>query len=288
MFDRIVVGYDASESSEAALREASLWAQRHGGRVLLAHAVYFDSEEFAIPPSQIERGVESAMRFCRDAKARISAECGLADRVEVLVREGEAPEVLARIAALDKANLIAVGTFGKSALKRLLVGSVTAEVILKAPCDVLVVKRPCSACTGSYASILVAFDRSEFSKKALVRAAELARAERASLTILYVTPRYEEMVEFLRTESIDRGLRDAAEKVVAEAREIASAAGLDHVRTRIGQGHAADEILATARQLENDLVVMGTYGWTGVSKAIMGSTTSRVITHASAPVLVVR
>lgn len=287
MFDRIVVAYDASESSKAALRETALWARRHGGSLLLVHAVYFDSEEFAIPPSQLEKGVENAIRLCREAKERTSAECDLADRIEVAVREGEAPDVLARIAQTERADLIAVGTFGKSALKRLLVGSVTAEVILKAPCDVLVVKRPCDACTGSYRSILVAYDRSASSKKALARAAELARAEEATLTILYVIPRYQEMVEFLRTEAMDQSLRAAAEKVLAEAREIASAPGLV-VTTRIGEGHAADEILGAARDLGNDLVVMGTYGWTGVSKAIMGSTTSRVITHASAPVLVVK
>jgi nucleotide-binding universal stress UspA family protein len=287
MFDRIVLGYDGSESSKAALREASLWAQRHGGTLLLVHAVYFDAEEFAIPQTQIEKGVENATRFCRDAKASTSAECDLADRIDVLVREGEAPDVLASVAEAERADLITVGTFGKSALKRLLVGSVTSEVILKAPCDVLVVKRPCGACTGSYGSILVAFDRSESSKKALARAVALARTEKATLTILYVIPRYQEMVEFLRTEAMDKSLRAAAEKVLAEAKAMASAPELD-VRTEIREGHAADEILSTARDLENDLVVMGTYGWTGVSKAIMGSTTSRVITHASAPVLVVK
>jgi nucleotide-binding universal stress UspA family protein len=288
MFDRIVVGYDDSESSKAALREASLWAARHDGTLSLVHAVYFDAEEFAIPPAQLERGVEQATRFCRAAQERTVAECGgLADRIRVLVREGEAPAVLARVAAEEQADLIALGTFGKSALRRLLVGSVTAEVVLESPCDVLVVKRPCDACNGRYGSILVAFDRSASSKKALVRAAELARAERAKLTVLYVIPRYEEMVEFLRTDAIEGSLRAAADQVLAEARAIAAAPGLE-VATRVGSGHAADEILAAARQLGSDLVVMGTYGWTGMSKAIMGSTTSRVITHATAPVLVVK
>jgi nucleotide-binding universal stress UspA family protein len=287
MYDRIVVGYDQSESSKAALKEASLWTQRHGGMLVLVHAVYFDSEEFAIPPSQIDKGVEMAARFCAEAKARISTDYGLAGSVEALVREGEAPEVLAKIADLEKADLIAVGTFGKSELKRLLIGSVTSEVILKAPCDVLVVRRPCNACTGRYSSILVAFDRSESSKKALVRAAELAATEKARLTVLYVIPRYEEMVEFLRTDAINESLRAGAEKMVAEAKEIASAQGLD-VRAEIGEGHAADEIVNTAGRLENDLIVMGTYGWRGMSKALMGSTTNRVIIHASAPVLVVK
>ncbi len=287
MYDRIVVGYDQSKSSEAALEEASLWAQRHGGTIFLVHAVYFDAEEFAIPPSQIEKGVETATRFCSEAKARISREYSLAGRVEALVREGEAPDVLAKIAEVEKAELIALGTFGKSELKRIFIGSVTSEVILKAPCDVLVVKRAFSARPGRYSSILVAFDRSDSSKKALVRAAVLARAEKARLTILYVIPRYEEMIEFLRTDAIDRTLHAAAEKIVAEAKGIASAQGLD-ATAEIGAGHVADEIVNTACRLENDLIVMGTHGWRGVSKAIIGSTTNRVVTHASVPVLVVK
>jgi len=40
--------------------------------------------------------------------------------------------------------------------------------------------------------------------------------------------------------------------------------------------------------LKNDLIVIGTYGWKGVSRAIMGSTTERVIMNASCPVLAVR
>ncbi len=287
MYDRIVLGYDESESSKAALKEASLWTQKHRGSLFLVHAVYFDAEEFAIPPSQLEKGVEKAIRFCGDAKARIATDFGLTDGVEVVVREGEAPDVLVDVARAKKADLIALGTFGRSELKRLLVGSVTAEVIAKAPCDVLVVKRPCDACTGSHSSILVSYDRSEFSKKALARAVELAKAENAKLTVLYVVPRYEEMVEFLRTDAINRSLRAGAENVIAEARAIASAQGLD-VGAEIREGHAAHEIVNAAGKLGSDLVVMGTYGWRGVSKAIMGSTTNGVITHAAVPVLVVK
>ncbi len=286
MYDRIVVGYDESESSKAALKEASLWTQKRGGSVLVAHAVYFDAEEFAIPPAQLEKGVERAIKFCGDARARISADFGLTS-VEAIVREGEAPDVLVDLARAKKADLIALGTFGRSGLKRLIVGSVTADVVAKAPCDVLVVKRPCEECTGSHSSILVSYDRSESSKKALVRAVQLAKDEKAKLTVLYVVPRYEEMVEFLRTSSIERSLREGAEKVVAEARGIASAQGVD-AAAEIREGHAAHEIVAAAGKLGSDLVVMGTYGWRGVSKALMGSTTSSVIAHASVPVLVVK
>ncbi len=287
MYNTIVVGYDESESSKAALKEASLRVKKHGGRITLVHAVYFDQEEFAILPSQMEQRMEFGAQVCRQAKTTVQADYGLNGSVESLVCEGEPPAVIDEIARGKKADLIALGTYGRKSLKRLLMGSVTAEVILDAPCDVLVVKRPCAACTGNYGSILLPFDGSEFSKKALVRAAELSKIDGSQVTVLYVIPRYEEMVEFFRSDTISRSLRAEAEKVIAGAKQIATENGLP-LRTEIREGHAPDEILRTAEKLENDLIVMGTYGWKGVNKAIMGSTVNRVIAHASSPVLVVK
>ncbi len=126
MYDRIVIGYDGSESSKAALKESSLWARRHGGALLLVHGVYFDQEEFAVPPAQMEKRAESAARICREAASTASTEYGLDGKVQTLVREGEPPDVIARIARDQKADLIALGTFGRSGLKKLIVGSVTA------------------------------------------------------------------------------------------------------------------------------------------------------------------
>ncbi len=166
-------------------------------------------------------------------------------------------------------------------------GSVTSQVVLNAPCDVLVVKRPCSECTGNYTSVLLPFDKSELSKKALLCACELSKMDGAAVTVLYVIPRYEEMVEFFRSDSIKKSLYREAEKVVGEAKAIASEHDVS-VRTEIREGHEGDEIVKAAEKLENDLIVMGTHGWKGVSKAIMGSTTGSVITNASCPILVVR
>jgi nucleotide-binding universal stress UspA family protein len=287
MYANIVVGYDESASSKAALKESSLWIKKHGGRLTLVHAVFFDEEEFAILPSQMETRFEVGAHVCRTAKQDLQDQLGLNGSVESYVCQGEPPVVLIDTAEGKKADLIALGTYGRKGLKRLLMGSVTAQVILNSPCDVLVVKRPCSACTGNYTSLLVPFDGSAYSKKALERAAELARQEGAHLTALYVIPRYEEMVEFFRTESIQKSLRQEAEKVIAEARRIAQEKGVA-AATEIRDGHAVDEINRTAGAREADLIVMGTHGWRGVNKAIMGSTTTGVLTDATIPVLVVK
>jgi len=60
------------------------------------------------------------------------------------------------------------------------------------------------------------------------------------------------------------------------------------VKDEIQEGHAADSIVETAGRLKNDLIVMGSHGYRGVNKAIIGSTAERVIAHAACPILVVK
>ncbi len=285
MYKTLVVAYDDSEFSKAALVESSNWIKRHGGRIILVNAVFFEEEEFGIAPEQREKRLEIGKRVCYQTREKIMTDYGIA--VESLVCEGDAADVIVDIAEGKQADLIAMGTHGRKGLKRLLMGSVTSGVIVNSPVDVIVVKRPCSECTGTYSSILLPFDGSEFSRKAVARACELAKLDGATVTVLYVIPRYEEMVGFFRTDSIRRNLEDEAKKILDSAREIASGSGVQ-VKTEIREGQTADEITKAAANLRNDLIVMGTYGWRGVNKAIMGSSTERVIMNAGCPVLAVR
>ncbi len=171
MYKNIIVAFDGSEYSRAALVESSNWIKRHGGKIILVHAVYFDEEEFAIAPEQRERRFKLGKEACYQTKDMVLSEFGV--QAEALVCEGEPPDVIVDIAREKKADLISMGTHGRRGIKRLVMGSVTSKVIANASCDVLVVKKPCAECTGEYKSILVPFDGSEFSKKALDRACKL-------------------------------------------------------------------------------------------------------------------
>jgi nucleotide-binding universal stress UspA family protein len=285
MYNNILVAFDGSEFSRAALVESSNWIKRHGGRIIMVHAVYFDEEEFTIAPEQREKRFEIGKNICYQTRENVSTEFNI--EVESIVCEGEPPEVIVDIAREKRVELISMGTYGRKGLKRLIMGSVTSKVILNAPCDVMVVKRPCSECRGEYKSILVPFDGSQFSKRALERACDLSKIDQAEITVLYVIPRYEEMIEFFRTDSIKRAMLDEANRILDMARAIAKERGVTIAGT-VKEGHAGDNIIETAGILKNDLIVIGTYGWKGVSRAIMGSTTERVIMNASCPVLAVR
>ena len=195
--------------------------------------------------------------------------------------------MIVETAGEKKADLIALGTYGRKGLKRLLMGSVTSQVILNAPCDVLVVNKECTQCTGKYRSLLVPFDGSESSKKALIRAGELAKLDGGEITVLYVIPRYEEMMDFFKTEAINKSLFQEAEKIVDVAKKIAADLGVQ-IKAVVQEGHASEKIVEIAETLKNDLIVTGTHGWRGMNKALMGSTAERIIAHASRPILIVR
>ena len=285
MYETILVGFDESNSSKAALSEAAHWIKRHGGNIILVHAVYFDEEEFGIAPDQLDIRLKVGEKVCVQAKETLAA--GLGIEAHSLLCEGDPPEVIQDVAKGKKADLIVLGTYGRKGLKRLLMGSVTSQVIVNSPTDVLVVKKPCAECPGTYRSILVPFDGSVSSERALGIACNLSKIDDAEITALYVIPRYEEMVEFFRTSSIQKSLRLEAQKIIDKARELASGEGVS-IKTLMDEGNAGDKIIETAGINGSDLVVMGTSGWRGVNRAIMGSSTERVIIHATCPVLVVK
>jgi nucleotide-binding universal stress UspA family protein len=285
MYNTILVGFDDSVPSKAALIEASNWIKKHGGNIILVHAVYFDEEEFGIAPEQLDKRMKLGEKVCYQTKEMITSEFGI--EAQSLLCEGDPPRVIVDIAEEKKADLIVLGTYGRRGINRLLMGSVTSQVILNSSIDVLVVKKKCTECTGTYSSVLVPFDGSELSKKALSNACELSKLDGSDVTVLYAIPRYEEMIEFLMTPSIHKSLTREAQRIMESAKAIASGHGVT-VETVIEEGHAGDKIVETCSKIGSDLIVMGSHGWRGVNKAIMGSTAERVIMNASCPVLVVR
>jgi nucleotide-binding universal stress UspA family protein len=285
MYRKILVGYDESPASRAALLEAAHWVRRHGGELTLAHAVFFEAEEYSVAPEQLDRRLRAGELLCTAAREKLSAELGVAART--LLREGEPPEAILDAARDEDADLIVLGTYGRRGLNRMLMGSVTAQVISKARVDVLVVKKPCSDCRGAYRSILVPFDGSAFSRAALARACALAKCDGAQVAALYAIPRYEEMIGFLRTEGIQARLTQEAEKIVGEAVRLGEAAGVA-VAASVVEGPASDRIVESVRKAGFDLVVMGSHGHRGMERVLLGSTAERVIVNAACPVLVAK
>ncbi len=286
MYEKIIVGYDDSEFSSAALCQAAGWIRRHGGTAVLAHSVFFSEEEFTSLPEQREQRFKLGRNMCSTARDSMSAELGLNGNLLAFVCEGEPHDVLVDMARAKNADLIALGTHGRKGIKKIFMGSVTSRVLQSSPCDVLIVKKAAD-CKGPYRSVLLSYDGSPFSKKALGRACELAKIEGSEVTALYVVPRYEEMVEFISSSIIKENIAQDARKVLSEAASLGAEMGVT-IKTEMADGNEAERIVETARKLKSDLIIRGTHGWVGFDKALIGSVIENVIINAPCPVLAVR
>lgn len=285
MYKTIVAAYDGSEASAGALKQAARRIRERGGKLIIVNAVFFDEEEFGIAPEQREKRLESGKRLCLQTRDSVRNQYGI--EVESFVCEGDAQDVVVDIAREKQADLITMGTHGRKGLKRILMGSVTSGVIVNSPVDVLVAKNGAGDERGRFRSVLVAFDGSDFSRKALERACTLSKKEGAEITVLYVIPRYEEMIGFIRTDSIRESLSEGAAKIIDSAEGLASSRGAE-IKKMVREGQGAEEIANCAAELHSDVIIIGTYGWRGVNRAIMGSATERVIMNAGCPVLAVK
>jgi universal stress protein A len=139
-------------------------------------------------------------------------------------------------------------------------------------------------------SILVPTDLSEGAEEALNYACEIAQKFGATVHLLNVIGipalGVPELGVALTSSMIDSMVRDnqvALEKVADSKRYIAN---IGEVLLRTGD--ARDLINQTAKEVNADLIVMGTHGRRGVTRALLGSITESVVRTAPCPVLTVR
>lgn len=136
--------------------------------------------------------------------------------------------------------------------------------------------------------ILLPTDFSEASKQAFPHAVSFARQFNSSLTLVYVVPTTlpAELSHIGIVLEEKRLVREAG-KALSKLREHALPSDIA-VDTAVLSGGPYYEICKAARALAVDLIIMSTHGHTGLRHALLGSTTERVIRHATCPVLTIR
>ncbi len=131
-------------------------------------------------------------------------------------------------------------------------------------------------------------DFSEPSDAALRQAVRFAKQFRGEITLLHVVQPavapYPEVVPCLdltddELQSAERSLQGVAARALLKSYP---------VQTVVRTGLAAHEIVEAARELDSDLIVIATHGYTGWKHFCIGSTTERVVRTAPCPVFVVR
>ncbi len=142
----VLVPTDFSRDAELAV-EASvrlLHPAAAESRVVLLHVFHVPVEFVApLPAPVLLEDLPQVEAAARLELERIAAQVrGAGLRVEVLACEGYPPQTITQQAADLGADLVAMGTHGRSGLKRLLLGSTAERVLAAAPCPVLTIRRP--------------------------------------------------------------------------------------------------------------------------------------------------
>jgi len=147
-----------------------------------------------------------------------------------------------------------------------------------------------------YRHILVPTDGSKLSAKAIKTAATMARTLGAKLMGVYVIPPYVppvygEAVIYVPEVTPKRYKEITAreaKKALATVESEAQAAGIQCKTVSVTADQAWEGIVRTAHSKACDLIVMASHGRRGLSGLLLGSETTKVLTHSKTPVLVCR
>jgi nucleotide-binding universal stress UspA family protein len=230
-------------------------------------------------------------RSWADLAAYRLARAGLS--TDSLLVEGHPAEQICRLAEQKAVDLVVMGSRGRAALARFLLGSVSYQVLKHAPASVLLVKRAFRPIEKA----MIGVDGSADSDRAVAFLRTFPLPPEVSVEAVHViqvrppfcstSEGYSETAEMSRaTESLRVAAEAEGKRVLVSAAEALE--GSYRVETLISEGPAANTLVDLVGSRGSDLLVVGSRGLTGVDRFLMGSVSTQVAVHAPCSVLVVR
>jgi nucleotide-binding universal stress UspA family protein len=205
--------------------------------------------------------------------------------VAQVVRSGHPVKVIAGLIEELGADLLVLGPRGRGQLAALLIGSVTQSLLGLARCPVVVAREP----VNPVRRVILAVDGSRHADAATRTLTVFPLADSANIDVLtvvtpWMAPDHDDSAG--GPAGLLAAQEEAAGEIAARAVEALTAAGLQ-ARASVRTGDPGREIVAAARTMSADLVVVGSRGRGGVRGLFLGSVSRRVAATAPCSVLVV-
>jgi nucleotide-binding universal stress UspA family protein len=267
MYERILLAVDARRVAASAVLVVAELAQGSGAEVLVVHV------------RDIERGLRTryeADQLVERTVARLRS-AGVKARGEVrTISDGHVAEALLESAGRFGADLVALGSHGRSELGGLLLGSVGQRVAKGTAAAVMLVSgeegRRTRRWPARIVTVLLAVDRSERAEAAIETALGLCRQHGATASVLYVEPVLES------PDSARRYVRAIVERF-RHAGVAARAEGPG------GVASVAIQIAEAAERRDADIVVIGSARRGELAAIVMGSVARELVRVTTRPVL---
>jgi len=276
---QILAGIDFSDWTPGVLKMAAALARGYNAQLTVIYVESF------LPPPYFTHGdlphIQESLILQRKSAERVLRETVqqvLGDAVQDNVRlvDGLPADGILQTAEHLPADIIVMGTHGRSGMDRLLMGSVAEKVLRRARVPVCTVRGPDEKAEAAVRlpvrKILCPVNFTGLAQTALVQAVDLAQRLNASLIVM------------ASLEAGDQGdLASLEGRLCDWVPQQVSCQFSPLVRS----GNAAEQILKMARAENIDLIVLGAQHKPFLEATILGTTTIRVMRHARCPVLTV-
>lgn len=278
----VMVATDFSERSDRALRRATLLARQFGASLSLVHVVDDDQ-----PQRIVDSEREAASALMKELRSTVTEIDGISCETRIVIADPFAG--IARAAEEEAPDLLVIGPHRRQMLRDVFVGTTAERTVRSVSVPVLMVNAPP---VGPYRQVLLATDLSEGAERAAKACLELGIADGASASFLHVyeTPAKRlVMSHAVPTDDWEIYLTEMRKEAGNNFAAFANKFDMDapHQILRRGLHAPAEEILATARDVAAELVVMGTHGRSGIEKFFLGSVAEAVLRKAEFDVLAV-
>lgn len=289
----ILCPVDLSDVSPSVLAYAVALGQWYGADVTAMHVfpAWMPPAGFGTDAAWMTQVAEAREAMAHELRTLLAQASSAGSAPALRTAEGHAATEIVRHALELGADLIVMGTHGRSGFDRLTLGSVAEKVLRKAPCPVLTLP-PGSARTAQdvrVRHILCPVDFSPSSDHALDVAVSLARRAGATVTALHVVRAVDGEQELHGPEYIAELRRRQCDTAAKSLHEVTSAhaAGVA-VEDLVALGWPHREIVKVAGDRHADLIVMGVLGRGALDITLFGSTANQVVRRAACPVMTVR
>jgi nucleotide-binding universal stress UspA family protein len=293
---KLLAAIDASPYSQQVLEEIARRPWPSETTVCVLHVL--DWPQLPNSASLIQTLKQSADLLVESAAKRL-CKAGLHTTTKVI--EGHPRIAVPDYAKEWRADFVLVGSRGAGGLARLLLGSVAQAALRQSPCSVEIVRRTAQepAAIGGGMKILLATDGSECSLAAVSSVAgrpwpsgSQIRVISAIPVILAVGASHPLPPFYLPSDVFDTlqtQARKRAEEAVERAHQVLREANVEPVKTgSLPIGDARQVILEEAKDWGADLIVVGSHGYHGMDKLMLGSVSESVAMHAHCSVEVIR
>jgi nucleotide-binding universal stress UspA family protein len=279
---------DFSESSATAIPFATSIARAYGSVVHALHVLQPSAYTY-MTPEMADTLLDDQEDQARAEMQRVEAELMGLPHETIIERGGAVWPVLSQVLKEREADLIVLGTHGRTGAQKLLLGSSAEEVFRRARVPVLTIGpavKTSAHSGGKFRCVLFATDFNVVSTVAAPYAISLAQENQARLILLHVLPRPRPgKAARLADLSVAEAMHQL-EILVPQDAELWC-----RVEPTVNHGVPGREILATAERCGADLIVLGVRGMdtlTGVATRLERAIAYDVVAHAPCPVLTVR